>query len=157
MASFEIKHRNGEVFTVLVDDGDLESVLSAGPWRVQKSYRNLYAYARVEGRRVLLHRFLLKPAQSVDIDHINANGLDNRRENLRETTDSFNQGNRRLNANSTSGFKGVSWHESANGWVARIQVSGVRRHLGVFHTAEEAHAAYCRAAVLVFGEFARFK
>lgn len=155
MASFAITRRD-ETFEVLVDDADLEQVLAAGPWFVQQNQWATYA-ARNAGRRttVALHRFLTGAPRGFQVDHLNCNGLDNRRANLRVCSQSQNQGNSRRRTDNTSGFKGVSWNKQAGKWQARIRRGGRRVHLGYFTTPEDAHTAYCLAAVEVFGEFAR--
>ena len=93
------------------------------------------------------------------VDHINGDTGDNRWCNLRSTTLAGNQHNRRLNGNSTSGYKGVHVADpnSPKPYRARIQVNNKRVSLGRYRTAEEASAAYCAAAVKYFGEFARFE
>lgn len=86
------------------------------------------------------------------IDHIDMDRSNNRIENLRECTQSQNLANTRRLSTNTSGFKGVSRVSGSAKWRATIG----RRHLGVFDTPEEAHAAYVAAAKKKFGEFARF-
>src|SRR5205807_259973 len=87
------------------------------------------------------------------MDHKNGDGVDNRWENIRPATRSQNGANRRIGVNSTTGFKGVSWHHSA--WRARIGRDGRRVLIGKFATKEEAAAAYAAAANAMYGEFAR--
>lgn len=99
-----------------------------------------------------LHTFLA----GAGMDHINGNGLDNRRTcNLRFATQSQNNQNRRRHRNNKSGYKGVSWRKARRNWIAVIQIDGKRKHLGGFSTPEAAHEAYCNAAVQFHGEFAR--
>lgn len=108
--------------------------------------------------RVIMSRVLgreLLPTEYVD--HINSDGLDNRRENLRMATRHENQRNQRLRRVNTSGYKGVSWHKASKKWRAIIQVDGKQKALGYYHDPAEAHKAYCEAAVKYYGEFARFK
>lgn len=88
-----------------------------------------------------------------DIDHINRNGCDNRIANLRLATKTQNMGNRKRNANNSSGYKGVYKHR--NKWAACIRQNGKTISLGTFNTPQEAHAAYVAAAKKIFGEFAR--
>lgn len=132
-----------------VDDADLAAVLAGGPWNAHKNKRAFYARHRIDVHRsVFMHTFLTGWPL---VDHINGDGLDNRRANLRPATASQNCGNRpQLNDNNTSGFKGVTRHRSSR-WIARC--AGV--HVGVFDTAEDAALAYDAAAIARWGEFAR--
>lgn len=121
-----------------------------------------YATQKRNGIKVALHRVImsrmLERELSTDeqVDHINGNGLDNRRGNLRLATGSQNQANRPTTKNNTSGYKGVSWHKKSKKWSARIRVHGKRISLGHYHTPEEAHKVYCAAADKYFGEFANY-
>jgi hypothetical protein len=90
-----------------------------------------------------------------EIDHINLDRADNRWVNLRKATPSQNRGNRRLQPNNASGFKGVRWDKRYCKWEARIQKDGVHHFLGCFEQPEAAHEAYLSAAKRLYGEFAR--
>lgn len=125
----------------------------------KKSYvaaRNVRVSSGRGGQRQLhMHREILglifgDPRQG---DHRNQNGLDNTDENLRIATHAEQQHNRRAFHNNSTGFKGVWPH--AGKFQAKIISNGTRRHLGTFSTPELAHAAYCRAALELHGEFAR--
>ena len=87
------------------------------------------------------------------IDHINGDKADNRLGNLRLATKSGNSANSGLQKRSKSGFKGVWRH--GPGWAASIRKDNVTHHLGTFSTPELAHAAYCKAAASMHGEFLR--
>lgn len=80
------------------------------------------------------------------IDHLNRDSLDNRICNLREASDVLNQWNQiKPQKNSNSGYRGVGWHKRTQKWQARIGINGTRKHLGLFDTPEQAHAAYLQA------------
>jgi hypothetical protein len=100
---------------------------------------------------------ILRVDDTIEIDHVNGDGLDNRRENLRVATHAQNASNRGVRVNNTSGFKGVHANHSGRGkqWFAYITTNYKRQHLGMFGTAEEAARAYDAAAVRLHGEFAR--
>lgn len=91
------------------------------------------------------------PAQLVD--HFNGDPSDNRLANLREANPQQNSANSRINANNTTGYKGVGRYLSGGRFYARIRHMGVVRHLGIFDTAGEAHAAYAAAAIRLHGDF----
>jgi hypothetical protein len=95
-----------------------------------------------------------------EIDHKNANTMDDSWSNLRVATRSQNQHNRGVRKDTSTGFKGVRFQRSAHGnrcgyYVAQIGVNGKRVYIGSFKTAEEAAAAYAKAAVEHHGAFAR--
>ena len=83
-------------------------------------------------------------------------------DHMRVCTSSENAKNRKLNANNATGLKGVykSRYKSNRGlpprWIAVIQSDGKTINIGSFSTKEEAHQAYCRAALVHHGEFANF-
>lgn len=144
----------------LVDMEDFDA-LACHDWRALKSNpngRTTYAvrYHRhgSDPRNVYMHRQILGLADDEAVDHINANGLDNRRCNLRVATDSQNMANRRKrnDRECSSQFKGVSrTGTKARPWVALI----CGKYLGSFVNEEDAARAYDTAAVEKWGEFAR--
>ena len=102
------------------------------------------------GKRWLAHRVAFAmyygrdPEQ--DIDHINRDSLDNRIENLREASRSLNlQNQTEPQKGNESGYRGVDWHNRTQKWRARITANGKNKHLGLFTTPEDAHAAYLAA------------
>lgn len=138
----------------LVDDADYEAVVALGSWSATSERPSRCTYARKGFRgkpQLLLHSFL---AGFPLTDHINGNGLDNRRANLRPATGSQNSYNSRLPCTNKSGYKGVSWHKSSNQWRAQIRVGGKPRTLGYFRDPAEAALAYDVAAREVAGAFA---
>lgn len=113
-----------------------------------------YVRIHVKGQRYLAHRlawlYMTGEWPIQEIDHINGNRADNRWANLRDTDSVGNNRNR----HDYQPNKGTCYHAPTNKWNARIKVHGRHRSLGYFHSREDAHAAYVRAAREVFGAFA---
>lgn len=138
----------------LVDDADYDLVVAAGKWHAGSEGSRFYArrsYQR-EGNRWSVRMHTLVTGWDF-VDHINGDGLDNRRQNLRPADDSKNSMNRGMRSDNTSGFKGVVRRGSR--WMARIKLHDRRTYLGTFATPQEAAHAYDAAALVLFGEFAR--
>lgn len=141
----------------LVDDKDFDRV-NQFKWNADHHYMSLwYARTKVNGKKISMHRFILDLGNldKIGIDHINGNGLDNRRANLRLATSAENQRNRGKQKNNTAGFKGVTWKKAAKKYCARIAINGKDKHIGYFESKEDAARAYDKAALREFGEFAK--
>lgn len=155
-------------FCATVDDEDYQRVMQH-KWHAKVVKRSdgserVYAQRSVwkDGKQqtVKLHRFILESASGKEVDHINGNGLDNTRANLRLVSRRENMRNRmpqRFNdgVETRSSFKGVSWHSRNKAWRAQIGHEGKMIHLGNFPTEEAAAHAYDSAARELFGEFAK--
>jgi len=144
-----------------VDEDDLERVTRHSWYATvdkNKSYQTVYARATINGRAVPLQRFILELGDSNLVgDHINHDGLDNRKGNLRTVTKAQSMQNRRGWHNKKWGnkFKGVHRHSGKNGrWRAVIKANKVMYDLGSFATSEEAARAYDAKARELHGEFA---
>jgi hypothetical protein len=92
-----------------------------------------------------------------EIDHANCIKTDNRRGNLRLATKGQNQSNVSKADGLTSRYKGVCWKKSNKCWTAQISHDGKVIWLGHYKEEDEAHAAYCEAALRLKGEYARLK
>jgi hypothetical protein len=115
-----------------------------------------YVAVKIFGRAYLAHRlvWLIVHGYMPDqLDHRNMDRADNRIKNLRIATGTLNCANKPAMSNNKSGLKGVSRYRGR--YRATIFVDGTQRHLGMFGSAAEAHAAYAAAANSAFGEFAR--
>lgn len=111
--------------------------------------------ARKKQRDVSMHRIILNAPAGVYVDHINGNGLDNRRSNLRLCTFADNIRNRGKLKDGTSQYKGVHRLTNSIRWCARITHDGRTMSLGCYASELSAARAYDRAAILKHGEFAR--
>jgi len=141
----------------IVDDEDFEW-LSSYSWSFHHAgYAQRGDISGGKLRMVFMHRQILGTPKGVDTDHVNGDGLDNRKSNLRKATRSENLYNQGVPAHNTTGFKGVCFNKRCGKFQAEIRVSGKPRRLGLFVTKEEAHAAYCMAAKKLHGKFARLK
>lgn len=142
--------------TVLIDAIDWP-LISARRWFAHRQPNATYARTAIVAGQpcVLMHRLILGDRPGFDVDHINHNGLDNRRVNLRWATRRQNVANQLIARTNTSGYKGVSWHKKTKKWRAQIGDRHGRSHLGYFATAEDAAHAYDLAAIERWGEFAR--
>lgn len=141
----------------LVDDEDFERVNQI-KWFASKSHNKFYAshhISSINGKRkaILMHRFILGIDQ--EIDHINNDSLDNRKENMRICTHSENLRNKKIYKNNKSGYKGVYFEPSTNKYRTVIRLNKKNIHIGRFNTASEAGFAYNLAALHYFKEFAR--
>jgi len=145
----------------LVDERDYER-LNLFCWNALTPAKARTAYARRDVRKdenrdercVLMHREILGLSPGdVEVDHINGNGLDNRRRNLRICGRAENCRNSRPHKGSASKFKGVT--KDRKRWRARIRIGGRTRYLGGFRTERKAVAAYDDAATKNFGKFAK--
>jgi hypothetical protein len=89
------------------------------------------------------------------VDHIDGNGLNNTRANLRICTIAENVRSSRRRTDNGSGYKGVGFHKASGKWVARIVTNGEKMYLGLYESPEQAAAVYDLAAHKYHGEFAR--
>ncbi len=145
--------------SVLFDDA-VEDLVANYQWHIHKSAHTNYArgYRKGLGRRgqklVYMHRLIVGAQKGVGTDHINGNGLDNQRANLRSCNQSQNNANRHIPQTKTSPHKGVHFDAITGRYRAEITKEGRRYRLGRFPTADEAAAAYQAKAVELFGDFA---
>lgn len=155
---FQIVSKRYGTFDVIIDDADWPDVKNY-KWHVaiQKRRKAIYARRNIyrNGSRtpieMTLHKQLTGYAMT---DHINGNGLDCRRANMRPATVSQNRHNVGIRKDNASGYKGVCFEKSSDRWVARIQIAGKNKTVGRYKTKQQAALAYNVAARKYHGEYA---
>lgn len=135
-----------------VDPEDFDRASQRRWYAVKRGRKALILYAESAAHpQVLMHRFIVDCPTGFVVDHINGDGLDNRRSNLRVCSQRDNSRNR----GAVNGYCGVSWKADIGRWRARIMVERREISLGAFDTPEQAAEAYNRAAIEHFGQFAK--
>lgn len=132
-------------YVALVDDEDYDKLMSYGSWYASVGGRTAYASVKkqINYKRVTykMHRIIMGVPEHLMVDHINHNGCDNRKENLRICTQRENTMNITMLSNNKSGVRGVSYSKTANKWHSIIRVCGERIHLGWWSDFEDAVSA----------------
>lgn len=150
-----IKTKNHEI---LVSDEDCD-LLNKYKWQIRKSGNNNYAISSHFGKSILMHRLILEPNSDMVVDHIDGNGLNNCRENLRIVSQQKNVWISTKRKTNKSGYVGVRMESPymKNGnlkhkpWRAQIKINGKNKCLGLFETAEKASEAYKKAVLEIRG------
>lgn len=135
-------------YYALVDEEDYV-LLKEYKWQVRTDKSNYYATGVYKEKRVQMHRIIMKAKKGEIIDHINGNGLDNRKINLRVVSARINAWNRKNNAK----YPGVHWHSQKQKWYASIHLNYQTRSLGFFDTEIEAAREYYNNLPLEDKEF----
>lgn len=146
----------------IVDVCDAE-LIRQFKWKAQSREINKTVYASrtlgfLNGKRPtqMMHRYILGITDNgVHVDHIDGNGLNNRRNNLRVCSHAENMWNSAAHKDNSTGLKGIWLDKRINKYCASIRVHGKKRYLGSFDTPLLANDAYRQAAIDLHGEFAR--
>ncbi len=130
----------------LVDDDVFDWIRSFGDWQLVTIKYTDYVYKSVGGRTVYLHRMIMEPPCDLVVDHVDGDGLNNCRKNLRVVTGGINNINSKVLRNDNlSGKRGVSWDDRTGKWRATITLRGKQRNLGRFSSREDAIKARINA------------
>ena len=142
----------------IVDDADYEW-LNQWKWHSLKGNSTWYvSRSKRKGNKVknyLMHREILRTPKEKVSDHINGDGLDNRRSNLRICTQAQNSMNKNSSRNTSSKFKGVTFHKQTGKWQSQIETEGKMYYLGYYDDERRAALEYNKKAKEFFGEFAK--
>jgi len=140
-------------------DIEFEALVLKHKWTLSVSDYVVCVKCISPGKRtktIFLYKLLLDTKQ--EVDHINGNKLDNRKENLRICSHSENCYNqsKSLARGSTSNYKGVFWHKLTQKWIAQIKIKGNSLHLLSSPVEEECAYAYAYASILIAKDFAKY-
>ena len=133
-------------------------------WNKQKDCywiknRGGYATSCKNHKTIIFHRIIMGTNNSkIQVDHINGNKLDNRKQNLRICSNQENSFNKNKNSNNSSGYKGVYFDKERNKWRSSIQFNGKSiKSSKRYDTPEEAYEWYVQKSNELFGDFSVFK
>jgi hypothetical protein len=142
---------------VVLDQEVGEEFIREYPGRTVRVNPAGYAYAdlKIEGKlvKVYLHRWIMRAPKGLDVDHINGDRLDNRRENLQLCTRGQNMMKSRKRRGTRSRYRGVSWNAGKQRWQAQVNIDGRAKLIGRFESEEEAARAYDATAKALYGAF----
>lgn len=138
-----------------VDAEDFQRI-NQHKWFPKKGHLTFYAVRKKQVNKkvklIYMHREVLNSPDAEHVDHIDHNGLNNCKANLRPCSAEQNQHNKGFTCNSKSKYKGVTWHNGK--WRARITHQKKQIHIGHFKSEIDAAMAYDKKASELFGEFA---
>lgn len=142
---------------ILIDDEDFHLITDFNWWKRYKNGTYFISATEESGKSKFfaLHRIILNAPRGMQVDHINGNTLDNRKENLRICTPDQNQQNRKMRKDCSSGSKGVYYNKKTDRYESRIAANKKRLFLGSFKTKDEAEQAYVKASRSLYGSFSR--
>jgi len=133
----------------MVDDEDYD-MLNKYKWHTKQSHNTLYAVRKPRNSYSrFMHRTIIDVPEGMETDHIDGNGLNNQKKNLRIVTHRENGQNRHQIKEKTSRFTGVDWYKSRGKWRAQIRIRGRPKHLGYFVCEEDARMAYAKASSII--------
>ena len=155
-AEIVLYNKSGEeVDRAVISLDDVEKC-SKHRWHRHFSNRNKkYVVTHINKKMVRLHRIILEfYDMTLDIDHKDGNGLNNKRDNLIIATRQQNMMNqRKLPSNNTSGYMGVTFNKESEKWDAQLKFNGKHIYLGSFFNIEDAIIARRNGELEYFKEY----
>lgn len=153
-ATIYIKSKKYGTREVLIDTEDVEKIFAFGKsWFLLVTGKSCYAQAKKRGnrfRREYMHKIILNCSDDMEIDHINRNGLDNRKDNLRAVLHRHNMQNQDKHVNNKSGFRNVYWDKRNLKWKAQLRKDGVTIRAGSYASVHDAAMAATRCREQLF-------
>ena len=139
----------------LVDDEDYDKLIKY-KWHL-RDIKIMHAGTKVkiDGKwfEKRMHHFLVNVPEGFEVDHIDQNGLNNQKSNLRVATHSQNMMNRNSFKGSSSKYKGVSFDKKCNKWRSEVSLNKKHYYLGMFENESDAAMAYNKRALKLHGEY----
>lgn len=148
--------RKGLLYEILIDNEDWDKIKDIR-LRILKQDNDKFRVAgRLKGSKktFYLHRFIMNASINDQVDHIDGNPLNNKKENLRICSNKENSKSQSIRKRNTSGYKGVTWDKQRSKWKAQITINYKHKSLGFFNSKEDAALCYNEGAIKYFGEFA---
>ena len=146
-------------YTCNIDDEDYNEIKKYH-WFTQHNGHATYAATHItQDKLMLMHRLILKLKEGEICDHKDHNGLNNQRNNIRQTTSQNNSANQTKtrtykNLPTMSKYKGVSWNRNYMKWFSQIGHNHKTLYLGIYTSEIEAAKAYDKKALELYGEHA---
>ena len=162
MKEIRLRFRKCSGLVALIDDEDF-GLISQYHWYANwnKGVQTFYVRGFISGKGmserkiIYMHRLIMDANPNEQVDHIDHNGLNNQKANLRFCNHSQNAANKRKQrGESTSKFKGVSWDERHKKWQAQIKLDSKLIRIDYFDDEIDAAKAYDKKAIELFGDFA---
>ncbi|HEV3223889.1 MAG TPA: HNH endonuclease [Puia sp.] len=154
MSTIEIPLTKGKF--AIIDFEDLEFVMRY-KWHLGSRIRSQYAIkvlGKGDGKKYLrMHNYIMNCPNGKVVDHIDGDGLNNKKANLRICDDGQNKCNRKKSSTTKNRFKGAIFRERNNRWICQITHKKKRYYVGEFKTEIEAAQAYNKKAKELFGDF----
>lgn len=143
-------------------DADMYEQLIKYKWHAIKKPNTYYAATSVrvckgKQKNIFMHRLINETPDGFVTDHVDGNGLNNCKDNLRTATTNQNMHNQKPQENRTSKYKGVAWFKQSKKWNAQIKLNGKIEKLGLFDCEESARDAYIEASKKLHGEFSIYR